>query len=123
MPEARAQIIIEGIDRFSRVAKSIERGLGGLERSALALSGVGKRLTLGVTMPMAGMGVMAVKTAAKFDTALKAIQAVGGHTEEQIEELGDKYRRSRWKCRCSRGKHRGSWSSHSNYDEGRLQRS
>jgi len=91
MPEARAQIIIEGIDRFSRVAKSIERGLGGLERSALALSGVGRRLTLGVTMPMAGMGVMAVKTAAKFDTALKAIQAVGGHTEEQIEELGETF--------------------------------
>jgi len=91
MPEARAQIIIEGIDKFSRVAKSIERGLGGLERSALALSGVGRRLTLGVTMPMAGMGVMAVKTAAKFDTALKAIQAVGGHTEEQIEELGETF--------------------------------
>jgi len=91
LPEARAQIIIEGIDRFSRVAKSIERGLGGLEKSALALSGVGRRLTLGVTMPMAGMGVMAVKTAAKFDTALKAIQAVGGHTEEQIEELGETF--------------------------------
>jgi len=72
MPEARAQIIIEGVDRFSRVARDIERGLSGLESRALALSNVGKRLTLGVTVPMFGMGVMAVKTAAKFDTALKA---------------------------------------------------
>ena len=56
------------------------------------ISGVGTTLTKGVTTPVVGLGTMAVKTAADFDTAMSQVAAVSGATGSDLDALRDKAR-------------------------------
>ena len=56
------------------------------------ISGVGTTLTKGVTTPIVGLGTVAVKTAADFDTAMSQVAAVSGATGSDLDALRDKAR-------------------------------
>ena len=56
------------------------------------ISGVGTTLTKTVTTPIVGLGTVAVKTAADFDTAMSQVGAVSGATGSELEALRDKAR-------------------------------
>ncbi len=56
------------------------------------ISGVGTTLTKGVTTPIVGLGTVAVKTAADFDSAMSQVGAVSGATGSELEALRDKAR-------------------------------
>ena len=56
------------------------------------ISGVGTTLTKTVTTPIVGLGTMAVKTAADFDTAMSQVGAVSGATGKDLDALRDKAR-------------------------------
>ena len=56
------------------------------------ISGVGTTLTKTVTAPIVGLGTMAVKTAADFDTAMSQVGAVSGATGKDLDALRDKAR-------------------------------
>jgi TP901 family phage tail tape measure protein len=56
------------------------------------ISGVGTTLTKSVTTPIVGLGTMAVKTAADFDTAMSQVGAVSGATGKDLDALRDKAR-------------------------------
>ena len=56
------------------------------------ISGVGTTLTKGVTTPIVGLGTVAVKTAADFDSAMSQVAAVSGATGNDLEALRDKAR-------------------------------
>ncbi|MFP3509393.1 phage tail tape measure protein [Peribacillus sp. SIMBA_075] len=51
------------------------------------LRGFGDSLAIGVSAPIAGIGVMAVKTGMKFDKEMSKIQAVSGATADEFQEL------------------------------------
>lgn len=51
------------------------------------LRGFGDSLAIGVSAPIAGIGVMAVKTGMKFDKEMSKIQAVSGATADEFKEL------------------------------------
>ena len=56
------------------------------------ISGVGNTLTKDVTTPILGLGTVAVKTAADFDSAMSQVAAVSGATGNDLEALRDKAR-------------------------------
>ena len=56
------------------------------------ISGVGTTLTKTVTTPIVGLGTMAVKTAADFDSAMSQVGAVSGATGKDLDALRDKAR-------------------------------
>ena len=56
------------------------------------ISGVGTTLTKSVTTPIVGLGTVAVKTAADFDTAMSQVGAVSGATGKDLDALRDKAR-------------------------------
>ena len=56
------------------------------------ISGVGITLTKNVTAPVIGLGTVAVKTAADFDSAMAQVQAVSGATGSDFEALREKAR-------------------------------
>ena len=53
------------------------------------ISGVGTTLTKGVTTPIVGLGTVAVKTAADFDSAMSQVAAVSGATGSDLDALRD----------------------------------
>ena len=56
------------------------------------ISGLGTTLTKTVTTPIVGLGTMAVKTAADFDTAMSQVGVVSGATGKDLDALRDKAR-------------------------------
>ena len=110
---AKGEISQEQYDGLQREIIETETKLKGLEeqagKSAVAvqkigeagehlkelgdkISGVGTTLTKTVTTPIVGIGTIAVKTAADFDTAMSQVGAVSGATGKDLDALRDKAR-------------------------------
>ena len=110
---AKGEITQEQYDGLQREIIETEERLKSLEeqanRSAVAvqkiaavgedlknlgdkISGVGATLTKTVTTPIVGLGTVAVKTAADFDSAMSQVGAVSGATGSELEALRDKAR-------------------------------
>nr|WP_300911029.1 phage tail tape measure protein [uncultured Acetatifactor sp.] len=110
---AKGEIIQEQYDGLQREIIETEERLKSLEeqasQSAVAvqkiaavgedlknlgdkISGVGTILTKTVTTPIVGLGTVAVKTAADFDTAMSQVGAVSGATGKDLDALRDKAR-------------------------------
>jgi len=58
-----------------------------LEKTGTKVSDAGKKMTAGVTTPIAGVGVAAVKTAASFESAMSQVQATMGITKDATSEV------------------------------------
>lgn len=75
--ETEAQIQSVG-DKISTVGKK--------------MTGIGKTLTTSVTTPLLGVGTMAIKTLADFDSSMSKVAAISGATGEDFEALRNKAR-------------------------------
>ena len=60
-----------------------------LAKTATAAKATGATLTKFLTIPILGIGAIALKVAADFQTSMLQVQAVSGATAEQFEELND----------------------------------
>ena len=58
-----------------------------LSRTANDLSQIGRGLSLGVTAPLAAIGVSSFKVAADFELAMKKVKAVSGATGAEFDKL------------------------------------
>lgn len=73
--------------------KTLDNTLGdGLKTVGDKISGAGKTLTLGLTAPIVGAGVAAVKTTADFDKSMSQVKAVSGATGKDFDALRNKAR-------------------------------
>jgi TP901 family phage tail tape measure protein len=52
-----------------------------------SMSNVGKSMTVGVTLPIVGVGIAAVSMAAKFETSMNVLQAASGASAKQMKDL------------------------------------
>ena len=68
---------------ISKVAKDFE----GLKKVGDGLAGVGKKLTMGLTLPIVGIGVASTKTASDFQGAMKEVSAISGATGKDLDSL------------------------------------
>lgn len=55
-----------------------------------SLTSAGKSLTTGVTLPLVGIGTVAVKTASDFDSSMAEVQAISSATGKDFDLLRDK---------------------------------
>ena len=61
-----------------------------LSATASAMTSVGSSLSKYVTIPLAGIGVAAVKTSADFSQAMSAVKAISGATGSEFDSLREK---------------------------------
>lgn len=58
-----------------------------LKGAGAGVSNVGKALSLGVTVPLVGIGVAAAKAGAGFESQMNRVGAIAGATEEEMKSL------------------------------------
>ncbi|PFU70224.1 phage tail tape measure protein [Bacillus thuringiensis] len=88
--EDRVQKTANGMhDKFQKAGESISH-VGN------KMKDVGTNMTTGVSLPLAGIGAVAVKVASDFDTSQRNIQSSLGLTEKGAENLG-KIAKETWK--------------------------
>lgn len=66
------------ISKMEQSAMQFQRAGKQIEKAGAAISSVGSSMTQKVTVPLAGLGAMAVKTAADFEKSMDAVAAVMG---------------------------------------------
>jgi TP901 family phage tail tape measure protein len=67
---------------FNRAMSTVERRMGEVGKK---MTQVGKSMTLGVSMPLAGIGTIAGKMAAGFESSMAKIHGLVGIQREQVE--------------------------------------
>ncbi len=72
---------------FEQIAQTGEK----LKNVGSAVEGVGKKI-LPVSAAIGGIGAIAVKTAADFDSSMSQVKAISGATAEELEDLRNKAR-------------------------------
>ena len=81
------------VDDFKAGISSAKEEINGFRRSAedqtRRLQDVGKKMTMYITAPIAGIATMAVKTAAGFEAAMNKVSALSGATGEPLQRLRD----------------------------------
>jgi len=60
-----------------------------LQKTGKKMESVGKGLTMGLTLPIVGIGTAAATTAAGFEASMSEVQAISGATGEDIQALED----------------------------------
>lgn len=78
---------IVALDRF---AAPIGRMGGALEGFGKKAERIGRKLTVGLTLPLAAFGTKAVSTALEYQRALNNVQAITGGAADVVEDLGAK---------------------------------
>lgn len=79
-------IAVLGLDprEFDKRLKASEKSL---KKTAAKLEEIGRGLTLGVTAPIVGLGAVAVKSFADFDSAMTKSVAIMGDVTDRMDEL------------------------------------
>ena len=70
---------------ISKVSKDFE----GLKKVGEGISSIGKKLTAGLTLPIAGIAVTSTKTAGDFESAMNQVSAISGATGKDLQSLED----------------------------------
>lgn len=85
--------IVLDADGFSEkvdgVMSKVESLGNGLQKAGEKIAGVGSSLTKAVTIPLAGLGTVSVKTAATFEDGMLKVQSLSGATQEEYVKLSD----------------------------------
>lgn len=72
--KAQVSQFTKGIAEAQRSLEGFEKSTGGMMQAAgTAIAGVGKGLTLGITVPMAAMATASAKSAMDFESAMKGV--------------------------------------------------
>lgn len=73
------------------VSQPIQKAGMSLKQFGDGLTGLGTKMTVGITAPLVAFGTASVKAAMDLDKALRNIQSVGGQTESQIKALSQTF--------------------------------
>ena len=76
----------EGLDAAQ---KELKRAGREFEKIGKSISGVGERLSVGLTLPIIGFGVAAVKTAGDFEASMNKVGISTQATGDKLEALSD----------------------------------
>ena len=70
--------------QFNSQMSNVSNSLSGIGD---ALTNIGNKLTTTVTLPLIGLGVVSVKTAADFEQSMSKVEAISGTTGEELISL------------------------------------
>lgn len=68
-------------------AAGMSKAAGQMQQAGQKMSGMGKSLTAGVTLPIVGIGIAALQSAGDFEQTMNVMQQVGGATAAEMESL------------------------------------
>ena len=81
---------LDAVDRKGKsIANSFSKSMGKLGSS---MSKAGASMTKAVTLPLVGLGALAVKTSADFEKAMSKVKAVTGSTGKDFDMMKKKAR-------------------------------
>lgn len=72
-----------GFEGFAKVSGEMMKSVG------RSMTNTGKDLSVGVTLPLVGIGVAAVASQAKFETSMKSLQVNANASAKQMQSLSD----------------------------------
>jgi hypothetical protein len=72
------------LKQFSSQMQNVQRSL---KKVGKRMTKVGKNLTVGLTAPIGGLGVLAVKTFATFEQSMAKVEAISGATSQELIAL------------------------------------
>lgn len=91
---AQGKRIASGFDNIANAANRMSRDLDaaremyeGVTRAGERMTRVGRTMTVGLTLPIVGLGVGAVKAASDFESLRMGMEAVTGSSEEAARQL------------------------------------
>ncbi len=70
--------------------KDLNRAINSIKPLTNKLSSIGKTLTASITLPLAGLAGISIKTAADFDSSMNQVAAISGATGDDLQALRDK---------------------------------
>lgn len=82
----------KAISKTKSTQNQIEATGTKVESVGKKIESVGSTLTKGVTTPIVGLGVAAVKTAATFESSMSTVSAISGATGNELDQLSTKAR-------------------------------
>ncbi len=75
---------------ISQLQKSLNKATKQVQGFGKGMTNIGKKLTMGVSAPLASIAVASVKTAADFETAMSEVKALSGATGKEFKALENK---------------------------------
>lgn len=85
---AQGQFVAEGAAAGTAYGNAMQRTMSQqLSSAGKKMTGVGKKLSLGITAPLVGVGAFAIKTAASFDQSMNVLQAATGSTGNAMTKM------------------------------------
>ena len=77
---------------LSKMSSDLEKATGkldGLNKLGDGMKNVGKKLTMGLTVPIAGIAAASTNTAMNFEAAMNEVSAISGTTGKDLSKLSD----------------------------------
>ena len=84
---ADANGLIGALNGVSNDISKISKDFKGLKKVGEGVSNIGKKLTMGLTLPIAGIGAASAKTAMEFEAGMNEVSAISGATGKDLEKL------------------------------------
>ncbi len=79
----------EVIKNMTTMANNIKKNAKEIQNAGKVISNVGSTLTKSITLPIAGVATVAVKTAADFEQSMSQVAATMGKTKEDVKGLSE----------------------------------
>ena len=75
------------LNNISKDISKVSKDFEGLKKVGEGISSVGKKLTVGLSLPIAGIGAVSGKTAMDFEAGMNKVSAISGATGKDLEKL------------------------------------
>lgn len=84
---ANAKSFSSALNGMSKNMKDVSKDFEGLQKLGKGITSVGKKLTMGLTLPIVGVGVASAKTASDFEAGMNEVSAISGATGKDLDQL------------------------------------
>lgn len=78
---------LKKLDSIDKKGNSVGKTFDKMRQAGEKITSVGKSLTVGITLPLAGVAAASAKTAMDFDAGMREVSAISGATGKDLEKL------------------------------------
>lgn len=78
---------LKKLDSIDKKGNSVGKTFDKMRQAGEKIASVGKSLTVGITLPLAGVAAASAKTAMDFDAGMREVSAISGATGKDLEKL------------------------------------
>lgn len=78
---------LKKLDSIDKKGSGVGKTFDKMRQAGEKITSVGKSLTMGLTVPLAGVAVASAKTAMDFDAGMREVSAISGATGKDLEKL------------------------------------